>query len=209
MPNLIQRIRILLSSPGNLQNDRDAVWEVAGQINADSGRRDGFHIEVVSWETHTRPSVGTHPQEIINEQFPNDIDIYLGLLGTYFGTPTIKYQSGTEEEFRLAFESWEKNDFPEIMFYFSISKVDPDEIDTKQLELCKAFKREIGELGVKYEKYDDLMQFKVSFLRHLSDAVREILKKEVGSETSFGPQFEYREFLPNYERLILENPEIA
>lgn len=108
MVNSIQRIRILLSSPGNLKIDRDAVREVADQINGDSGRRDGFHIEVVSWETHTRPSVGTHPQEIINEQFPDDIDIYLGLLGAYFGTPTRRYKSGTEEEFRLAFDNWQK-----------------------------------------------------------------------------------------------------
>jgi len=102
-----------------------------------------------------------------------------------------------------------KNRTPEILFYFAVKKIAQDEIDTNQLSLVNDFRKEIGKLGVKYETYDDLMEFKVALHRHLSDAVYEVLGKDTGKQIDYQPQFEYREFLPNYERLVLENPSIA
>lgn len=209
MPSQIQRIRILLSSPGNLSSDRLAVQEVAKQINNDSGRRDGFHIEVVTWETHTRPAIGQESQAVINEQFPKDIDIYVGLLGVYFGKPTKKWRSGTEEEFRLAYESWKATSSPEIMFYFSDSDVSPNEIDASQLQMCKEFRHEISELGVRYEKYFNLADFKIELLRHLSGAVYEVLKNGPQNGDLTEPQEQLHAQLPNYERLRNDYPEIA
>lgn len=77
------------------------------------------------------------------------------------------------------------------------------------MSLVNDFRREISDLGVKYDKYDDLMQFKVSLHRHLSEEVYEVLGKDTRNQVDFEPQFEYREFLPNYERLVLESPGIA
>lgn len=209
MPRQIQRVRVLLSSPGNLTSDRQAVGEVAGQINEDSGRRDGFHIEVVAWETHTRPAAGDEPQAVINQQFPDDVDIYLGMLGVYFGTPTKNWGSGTEEEYRLAYASWERSKSPEIMFYFSDNGIPPSEIDAEQFRLCTEFKKEIGQMGVKYDKYRDLAEFKVLLHRQLSDAVYAVLDKGSKIAGTQEPPEHLRDKLPNYERLRIECPAIV
>lgn len=47
MANEIKLVRILLASPGNLGADRRVVRGVVDTINRDSGRRFGFHAEVV------------------------------------------------------------------------------------------------------------------------------------------------------------------
>ena len=144
MPSEIRRVRILLSSPGNLSEDRKVIREVVETINRDNGRRLGFHAEVVGWETHTRPAAGEYAQAVINEQFPKDIDIFLGLLGSYFGRPTKNYNSGTEEEFYIAHESFSKTGAPQIMFYFSSQAASLDSIDPLHLGLVREFKKKIG-----------------------------------------------------------------
>ena len=57
------------------------------------------------------------PQGIINKQI-GEYDIFIGMMWKRFGTPTGKAGSGTEEEFRLAYEYWETTKSVMILFYF-------------------------------------------------------------------------------------------
>ena len=81
MSSTLQVVRVLLSSPGNLSDDREVVRKVIEEINLDHGRRNGFFVECVGWETHTRPAVGEYPQGVINDQLPHEVDIFVGLMG--------------------------------------------------------------------------------------------------------------------------------
>lgn len=102
----------------------------------------------MGWETHTRPAAGEYAQAVINEQFPKDIDIFVGLMGSYFGRPTKNCGSGTEEEFRIAYKNWEKEKKPEIMFYFSDAMTPLSQIDPEQISKRNTFRNNLEKLGV-------------------------------------------------------------
>lgn len=209
MASSIVRLRLLLSSPGNLQKDREIVKTVVDQINLDLGSRHGYHVEVVDWQTHTWPAAGTHPQETINQQFPTDIDIYLGLMGSYFGTPTRKWGSGTEEEFRLAFDSWQKNQKPQIMFYFSDSAINLGDIDPSQLSKCNEFRNEVGALGVRYEKYADAVTFQINLRRHMVWAIEDILQSDSKAPKEIAAPEQSLDILANFSKLIADDALVA
>jgi hypothetical protein len=208
VPSEIRRVRILLSSPGNLSEDRKVIREVVDTINRDSGQRLGFHAEVVGWETHSRPAAGEYPQAVINEQFPKDIDIFVGLLGAYFGRPTKKYNSGTEEEFYVAHESFLKTGSPQIMFYFSSQADSLDKIDPKHLALVIDFKERIGELGVYYFGYRNELDLRLDLHPQLSAAIHEALENEA-TETNTGAADESLRIFPNLEALLASDPSVA
>lgn len=202
MPESVLRIRILLASPGNLSKDRGKVFDIVRQINLDSGQRDGFIAEVVSWETHSRPAAGEYAQSVINEQFPEDIDIFLGMMGTYFGTPTKHWGSGTEEEFRLAYDRWKQKKSPEIMFYFSDALTSIRQIDPEQLEKRNSFQKEIATLGIYYFIYTDIVEFQFDLHNHISAAIHVVLnrkntckKEDVIPEESASSLMAYNELL--------------
>ncbi len=200
------RIRILLASPGNLSEDREKVSEIVKYINLDNGQREGFVAEIVSWETHSRPAAGEYPQAVLNDQFPDDIDIFVGMMGTYFGTPTKHWGSGTEEEFRIAYERWEKTKTPEIMFYFSDAMLSLSQIDPEQLSKRNSFRKSLGELGVYYFVYSDITEFQFDLHNHISAAIHEVLKgKEIGRSEEAIPQ-ESASSLKSYNVLLAQNP---
>ena len=71
---------------------------------------DDFVLDLLRWETHTRPGIGQSAQDVINPQIGDDYDIFLGMFGIRFGTPTREWQSGTEEEFRRALSRFKRSD---------------------------------------------------------------------------------------------------
>jgi hypothetical protein len=168
---------VLLSSPGNLPEERELVKQVIENINLDSGRREGFVAELVRWETHTRPSVGEYSQAVINEQFPDDIDVFVGMLGAYFGTPTPHWGSGTEEEFRIAFESFQSGGCPEIMFYFHDAASRLSSLNLTEVARVQAFRDMIGQEGVYYWSFQERADLHVLLQRHLNSALLDRKKK--------------------------------
>ncbi|ATG47691.1 hypothetical protein CEW89_08970 [Celeribacter ethanolicus] len=131
------------------------------------------------------------------------------MMGTYFGTPTPNWGSGTEEEFRIAFESHKANGFPDIMFYFSNAVTSLRDVDAEQLAKVSAFRKELGELGVYYWQYDDQTGLMLDLHRQLTQSIIEITRdKETGAEIGAAPD-QSALLLPNYETLIAENARVA
>lgn len=171
-------------------------------------------LDLVQWETHTWPAAGEYAQGVINEQFPEDIDIFIGMMGSYFGTPTRLYGSGTEEEFHIAHKSWKESGFPKIMFYFSAALPSSlTEIDAGQLALRNKFKKEIANLGVKYDEYQDLVTLRSRLHRHLNSEIYKILDAErenqnASEKTMIAPD-QSAGLLPNYALLVSKNSALA
>lgn len=212
MPTKAKRFRIFLSSPGNLSEDRNTVKRVIDEINIDTGSRSGYFIELVTWETHTYPSAGAHPQEVINSQIPKDIDIFIGLMGHRFGTPTKNWRSGTEEEFRIAHDSYTRSKRPQIMFYFSDFVKSTRDIDSKQLALVESFRAELGELGLLYGSYHEISEFSVLVRRHLNSCIQSILSEGTTSESALEEHSfasEIQSDYPFYDTLLLADTRVA
>lgn len=195
-----------MASPGNLTEDRKKVFEIVNYLNLDRGQRDDFVAEVVTWETHTFPAVGDYAQSVINDQFPKDIDIFIGMMGTHFGTPTKNWGSGTEEEFRIAYQTWQKNNKPEIMFYFSNAMSSLGEIDPQQLSKRNSFQNELKDFGVYHFEYTDIVEFQFDLSRHISSTISKILDyKDLDNSEGVIPDESSRD-LSNFHELIIKDP---
>ena len=102
MPTNPTTLHVLFASPNDVSNERDVVNEVIDDLNV-SLRGSNIRVELLRWETHSRPGLGSDAQEVINRQLGDEYDILIGVMWTRFGSPTKRAGSGTEEEFNLAF----------------------------------------------------------------------------------------------------------
>ncbi len=148
MSKQIKIYDILLSSPNDVENERKLVTKSIEEINSIISYF-GVEVRLIKWETNTHSSIGNSAQEVITKQFGSDFDIYLGIMGHRFGTPTEKADSGTEDEFNVAYEIYKKGTKPiDIKFYFSSKAVSTNKINPKQLAKVQKFKDKIQKQGV-------------------------------------------------------------
>lgn len=144
-------------------------------------------LEPIRWETHAISGKSTRSQEVITNSI-GEYDIYIGLMGFYFGSSTGEFSSGTEEEFNDALELNAKHDIPIIQFYFSSAKIDPRKIDIDQFNRVEQFRKKIGsEHGVFYKNFEDLNELSTHVRRGLTDAFFSLIKKIDASEKSGAP----------------------
>lgn len=180
----IKQIRVFISSPGDLEKERAVAVEVCKQITSDLGSNKGFVIDPIRWESHTVSARSSRSQLAISKQL-GQYDIYLGIMGYYFGTTTGEYASGTEEEFEDALRLNIKTGSPWISFYFSSANVDPDKIDLEQYQLVKKFRQKLKDHGVYYRKFQDLTHFQALVRKGITKVILEMLDKIPSADASY------------------------
>jgi hypothetical protein len=185
-------LSVFLASPGDVAEERDIVEEVVQEFNITWGRKLGVLLELIRWESWSFAHAGIDAQAVINEELPQDYDIFIGILWTRFGTPTGRAGSGTEEEFDAAFARYKQS--PEsvrIMFYFSQEKELPkSEGDLQQLASVLKFKAKLGEQGVLYADYPNASEFEAVFRVHLTRQIQAWIAAEASphDEGAHSPQ---------------------
>lgn len=169
---------VFISSPSDVMAERDTVQEAIEQINQISGAKEGFRLNPIRWEKDVSSQIGSSPQDIINEEVGDEYDIFVGILCNRFGQQTENYDSGTEEEFSRAYERREdKENSPEILFYFKDPRKSETIIDAEQLLKVANFKKKLGGLGV-YGEFDTHDSLKTMVVAALIKAI-ERLKSRV------------------------------
>ncbi|MEZ4699609.1 MAG: DUF4062 domain-containing protein [Rhodothermales bacterium] len=166
-------LRIFVASPGDVADERKAIKGIVDEVEKLLQKERAISLDLVMWETDSRPAAG-EPQPNINEQI-GDYDIFIGLLWKRFGTPTTKAGSGTEEEFNLAYERWlkseEKPKRPDILFYFCKKPFYPDsDEEHEQFGKVLAFRRKHQKSNF-FWVYETVDQFKDELRGHLFDTV--------------------------------------
>lgn len=170
------QIQVFVSCPGDVEPEKQIVKKVCDRIN-NSYAKNGcnIHLLVRDWRDITG-KFGPRPQQIINETI-NDYDIYIGILWMRFGTPTgavnqetgNDFQSGTEEEFHIAFDEWKKNSQSlNIYVFFKDSKPPNTTTETEQLLKVQKFRDELMPLGW-VNPFKDPEQFKDSIYDVLNE----------------------------------------
>src|ERR1044072_3115408 len=96
-----QRVRVFLASPSDVMDERDAAEGVIADLNQTLGQSKDLVLELVRWETHTRPGFGEDAQDVINGQI-GPYDIFVGVMWKRLGTATLRAASGTAEEVQAA-----------------------------------------------------------------------------------------------------------
>ena len=144
MTEEVKKIRIFISSPSDVSEERAAALKVIEELNQTLCERIGIMLFPLTWENNTYPSVGDYSQDVINKQI-GEYDIFVGIMAYRFGTPTPQAGSGTQEEFNIAFENQENT---QIMFFFKDTAIKPSSLDLLQLDKVNKFKEKIGNKGV-------------------------------------------------------------
>jgi len=177
-------LQVFAASPGDMNDERSVLPEVISEFNQTWGSRNGVTLELLRWETHSRPGIGEDGQDVINNQIGDEYDIFLWLMWGRFGTPTNRAESGTEEEFKLAYARLK--DAPgsvQIMFYFKEAGIPPSKIDSTQLRKVQDFKKTISaECGALYHEFETTEQFQTKVRMHLSALVQDWMDGNVTAQ---------------------------
>src|SRR5690554_5881536 len=172
--------KIFLASPGDTEAERLAAEDAVDEINKSTGSRDDFRLELLKWENDTYSSIGEDGQDVINKQIGSDYQIFVGIMWKKFGSPTKRAGSGTEEEFQLAYDRYDKKKDIHIMFYFNSSPI-PQDADLVQAQKVKEFKSKIQDLGVYHKPFENTKDFEQKLRMDLQRYVTDLLKVEVES----------------------------
>jgi hypothetical protein len=115
----------------------------------------GLTLQVLDWR-NAIPGAG-RPEAVILDQLQLESwDIFIGVLWHRFGSPTGGqdpatgrfYDSGTEEEFRLAYQAWQEIGHPHILTYRrTAAPATLNDIDPEQLTKVQSFWKEFGPDG--------------------------------------------------------------
>ncbi|MCK5056523.1 MAG: DUF4062 domain-containing protein [Candidatus Aminicenantes bacterium] len=160
-------LKVLIASPGDVKPERNAILDIIEEMNIIWSKAKNIRIVPITWEKDSYPDIGEYPQDVVNKQLLHDYDFFIGILWSWFGTPTKKARSGTEEEFNQAYAIYQKKPKSiKIMFYFKNKPIAPDDIEPKQIELIKNFKDKIKAKNL-YQEFRDTEEFKTLIRRHL------------------------------------------
>ena len=149
MPRTLSVINVFLASPSDVADERRVVSEIIAELNQSITQDLGMMLSLVRWEDLI-PSIELTPQQVVNDQAEiDDSDIFLGVLWNRFGTQTDRAESGTEEEFRIAYDSWKRNRKPKIMFYFCQRPTNfQNETELSQKAKVLVFKQLLSHMGL-------------------------------------------------------------
>lgn len=162
MVRLITQYTILVSCPGDVEEELEVINQVIDSFNKSIGEANNVNLAVKHWTTHVYPESGGKPQELINKQMVLGCDAAIAVFWTRFGTPTDDYGSGTEEEIELLL----KED-KQVFLYFSNKPLPPRDMNSEQYMRVQEFQSKYRDKGI-YSEYNDIEQFKQNFTNHLN-----------------------------------------
>jgi hypothetical protein len=177
MENYFINVKIFIASSGDVITERNHVDKIIEEVNNLISDNLGISYQAIKWEKNSLSEMG-RPQDVINHQLKiTECDLFLGILWCRFGTPTggerkdgTRFESGTEEEFELAYQSWREKGTPHIMFFRCAKKIDTRNFSIAQYTKVNSFFEKFG-----YDKehpglvteYGEIKEFDVKLRRLL------------------------------------------
>jgi hypothetical protein len=163
--------RVLIASPSDLAEEREAATAAINEWNAQHSAAEGIVLLPVRWETHATPTTGIRPQAALNKQLVADSDILVGMFWTRLGTSTGVADSGTLEEIDQFVAAGKP-----AMLYFSRRPIDPDKIDMKQHRKLREFKESTRTTALTGE-FNSIATLRDALLRNLTETMRGLKRR--------------------------------
>lgn len=175
----VQIYKCFIASPSDTILERGICDKVFNEINKSLGEIYNFRIESLKWENDVRPSFGVDGQDVINKQIGNSYDLFIGIMYKKFGTPTSRAESGTEEEFNIAYQRYVDNNLSEIMMYFNNKAPESlSDINISEYQKVDSFKEKVSKAGGLYHQYSGAEEFTNSLRKHLQQYFIDLYKKK-------------------------------
>jgi len=189
-------LTVFVASPSDVDEERNCLEEVIRELNTAWARELSIRLDLVRWETHAYPSFGEDPQAVINQQIPDDYDLFIGLMWYRFGTPTGRSGSGTQEEFKRAKERFDSDSSAlQLMMYFkdAPAPLPPSKLDHNQLAKVGEFRSSLGEEGALYWSFVTVDEFEKLVRLHLTRFVQAWRSNDVPPQPLNGESTELEE----------------
>ncbi|SDU67564.1 DUF4062 domain-containing protein [Desulfobacula phenolica] len=164
-------LSVFVASPSDVDEERNRLEEVIRELNTAWAGEIGIRLELIRWETHAYPSFGEDAQAVINDQIPDDYDLFIGLMWYRFGTQTGRAGSGTAEEFQRAKKRFDQDPSSlQLMIYFKDAPVPvaPSKLDHAQLTKVAEFRSDLEDKGGLYWSFVSLEDFEKLVRLHLT-----------------------------------------
>ena len=135
-----------------------------------------IRLNLWQWETDASPGFGVDSQDVINEQIPENLDIFIGIFWLTIGSSTNRALSGTIEEYESAKSRYDRNpDAVRIMLYFkSELPLSLNEIDHVQYPKVVEFKNRVKNEGALYCEFNSTEDFRKRIMIDLVKVVHEL-----------------------------------
>ena len=169
--------RLLISAPGDIrEDDIAAVFETVGRWNVIYGQQVGQVVVPTNWKQHSTATFGVRPQEALNEQLVDEVDIVIALFWHRLGSSTGVAESGTVEEIERA-----HNSGAEVGVLRCRRDIPADDLETNQFDSLNAFFERIRghALIVEYADEVTLSRHVDAILTRAASASRARLETEV------------------------------
>lgn len=98
MPYIATVLKVMIASPSDVRQERQAAHALIHEWNAIHSQSRGQVLLPLAWENNSAPALGSRPQDVINRQLTKDSDLRVAMFWTRLGTPTGVAASGTVEE---------------------------------------------------------------------------------------------------------------
>lgn len=178
MPFPANAFEVMIACPSDMEGNLVHVHRAIASWNDSHAKRLGFVLLPIHWRTHAAPAAGDRPQDIINRHVLARADILIALFGTRMGSPTGGCASGTEEEILR-----HRKEGKPVMVYFSRAAVDPNLIQTEQLEAVRRFKERLGACAL-FGEFSDSPELVQALLRDLLRVVEELAPAAESSQVA-------------------------
>jgi WD40 repeat protein/tetratricopeptide (TPR) repeat protein len=190
-----QRLRIFVSSPSDVPDERLRAALIVDKLSQDYGRF--FSIESYRWE-HEAMLASAHFQDAIEP--PSDFDIVVLILWSRLGTPLPEKTAereyrgidgrapvtGTEWEYEEALKVAQEKKAPDLLAFRNISPapIDPRDADAQarsmaQFSALNAFwARHFADKGVFLAAYDEYRTLE-EFAQRLEESLRKLIERRI------------------------------
>lgn len=171
MPHQTTTFKLLLISPGDVQEERQAVVGAVERWNATTGLNLRAHVVTTRWE-FARPDMSAPAQQVINQQLVDDADLGVAIFWARLGSPTESHPSGSSEEVERLLAKGAN-----VMVYFSSKAVPQELLGDDQYAKLRKLREEYEKRGLlaSFPNADKLAEM-VSL--HLTSLVSSLLTKE-------------------------------
>lgn len=178
----LKPIRVVVASPGDVAAERNRLAAVIEELNAEFEGA-GCILRLYRWETDAFPGFhASGPQGQVDQALNiENCDILIGIFWKRFGTAVPDAASGTEHEFKIAYERWKASGGvrPRIMLYFRNEPFFPrSSEENEQMGRVLAF-RKMHEQEALFCEFGGEIDFERAVRRHLRQSVNAIVAPPV------------------------------
>jgi hypothetical protein len=177
--NALREFRLIVVSPSDVRDYKDAVDKVVAELNRAEFQRRGVVVTIWRWDADAIPQMSAlGVQDALDQQMDLERSrLVVGIFWTRIGTQGPDQKTGTEHEIERAFDFWQRTGQPTVALYFCTQPLHPPNTveDADQLVGLLRFKSSLEMRQIIFE-VKDLEEFEARFRHHLLSKVRDFIE---------------------------------